>query len=493
MLFFRSSVPKSTHARIFRGATILTLSRVIGYALSFVRNIVLARMLTKADFGLSAAFATTILMLELSGRSGLPQLIIRSPRGEDSSFMASLQTLQLLGGLISAGLLLAFCQPMARLFGVPEAAGSFAALALIPLLNSLWHLDNSRLQRELNFWPVALTEVIPHIVITLAVWPVTLWLPDHRSIVFLLLTRAVLCLVVTHLLAMRPFRMGWDRSTIQETLAWAWPAVLSGVVVFASQQVNQMVVGGAFSVTQLAGYAIASSLANVPWFVIASVANSLLLPVLARSQSVPGLFESRLRLFLDLSALVGVMLFLPLALGGEELVRLLYGKNYVGCGKFMVLMSAGVTFRLLSLTGVLAAMARGDTRNELYANVWRCISLPLALLVVRIGGDPTTVAGCALAAEVVGFVATLQRLRRVISLGPKDFLPALLYLGGFMSLTVALLIGGVQLQRPAIQLLTGGTTLLLAMGFAAKVFPALLKQLFSFTSAIRQRPSPVSR
>ena len=487
MSLTRSSAPKSTHSRVFKGATLLTLSRVVGYGLSFVRNIVLARMLTKADFGLSGAFATTILMLELSGRAGLPQLIIRSPRGEDVSFMASLQTLQLLGGVISAALLLACSQPMARLFGVPDATGSFAALALIPFLNSLWHLDNSRQQRELNFWPVSLIEVVPQVVITLAVWPVTRWLPDHRSIVVLLLARAVLALAVTHLLAARPFRLGWDEPTISESLSWAWPFVLSGTVVFASQQANQMVVGGAFSVAQLAGYSIASSLTSIPWFIVATVAGALAMPVLARSQMVPKLLESRLRLLVELSAVIGVLLFISLSLSGEALIPLLYGKAYIGCGTYMVLMSAGVALRLFGLSGVLVAMARGDSRNELYANVWRCIVLPLALLAVRNGGSPATVAGCALLGEAAGVIVTLRRLRRVVTLTRAELLPAAGYLAGFMLLTVALLLGQVQRLGVGSQLLIAVATVLFALLVAAKLFPNLLSLFLSFGSALRPR------
>ena len=470
----------------------LTLSRVMGYALSFGRNIVLARMLTKADFGLSAAFATTVSLLELSGRFGLPFLVVQSPRGDCPRFLACLQAVQLLGGTVSALLLLALCQPMARLFGVPEATGSFAALALIPLINSLWHLDYAHSQRKLNFWPVALTEVIPHIVITLAVWPVTRWLPDHRSIVVLLFAKALLSLAVTHLWAERPFRLAWDRETAREIFRWAWPLGLSGLVLFASQQANQMVIGGAFSVSQLAGYAIAASLVSVPWFILVNVASALVLPVLVRSQSLAGLFERRLRLFLELSAVIAALLFVPLALCGEDLVRVLYGKAYVGCGTYMVILAAGVAFRLLGTAASLAALARADTRNELYGNLARCLSLPLALLAVWGGGDPATVAGCVLVGEVAGLVACLIRLRASITLSVKDMLLSVGYLCGFMAMAVALLGAGIQQSGMGIQLMVSAAVCAFALLTAAMLFPGLMQALTEFKAGVRRKAVPAA-
>ena len=234
-------------------------------------------------------------------------------------------------------------------------------------------------------------------------------------------------------------------------------------------------------------------LPRFPWFYVAGVASALVLPVLARSQGVPELFESRLRLLLELSVVIGVFLFVPLALGGEDLVPLLYGKAYVGCGAFMALMSAGVAFRLLGLSGILVAMARGDTRNELYANVWRCIVLPLSLLAVHNGGNPTTLAACALAGEIVGVGATLWRLRRVIKLSGRDVLPAVGYLAGFMILTVALLLARAQRMDLGVQLAITVATLLAAVLVAAKVFPGLWHFLLSSGSALRRRPDAAAQ
>lgn len=465
---------KRSNSTFLRGVTLVTFSRIFGYALSFVRNVVLARVLAKADFGLASAFATTVMMLEISARFGLPQLVIQSPRGDSPTFVASLHGVQLLAGSVSAVLLLALSHSMAVLFSAPSAAWGFAALALIPITNSFGHLDNARAQKHLNFLPISLTEIIPQVIVTAVVWPVTCWFPDYRSIVILMLSKSVIAQLISHTLAKQPYRIRWARQDLIEIAPWAWPFALSALVVFGSQQASQMVIGGAYSVSELAGYAISVSLVNVPWFIIGNVATSVALPFLARAKSDPRVFVERVRIYISLSTVVAVLFLIPFSLLGGDLVKLIYGKAYGDCGQYVLILALGIALRIFGTAGSLVAIARGDPRNELFANIWRCVSLPLSLVIVRYGNPPIAVAGCILVGEAFGLCASLFRLREVLMENLKEFITSTCYLIGFAGFTVCVIVGGASKMGFGTEVGVSITLIVVALLSAAMVFPRLV-------------------
>ena len=100
---------------------------------------------------------------------------------------------------------------MARLFGVPHTWWAFALLAVVPLSQGLSHLDISRRQRELDYLPLVLVDVVPQFVVTIAVWPLVVWFRDYRAILWLLIAKAVLGTALSFVFARRPYRWSWER------------------------------------------------------------------------------------------------------------------------------------------------------------------------------------------------------------------------------------------------------------------------------------------
>jgi O-antigen/teichoic acid export membrane protein len=419
--------------KLFRGTVILTAGQVAGYGLSFARNIILARLLAKADFGLAAAFGMTVSLLEVAGRMSFGQQVIQSKDGDSNTFQATAHAFQFVFAAAGAFLILCLSYPAAQVFKVPEAAWAFAMLAVVPLARGLEHLDYSRQQRELNYLPAVLCELVPQAMITLAAWPLAVWLGDFSVIVWLMIGKAVLGILMTHLLARRPYRWAWQTDYVKGMWAFGWPLLLTGLLVFASQQADQLVVGAFLSLDDLAAYALALSLVSIPWFIVAQVGSSLMLPILSRAQEDPERFRRHYRTCVEFTAVGAVFLTLPLIVAGGQLVTLFYGPKYVGTGVLMAFLGAASGVRFLRFTPAIASMARADTMNQLYSNVWRGLSLPLAAAAALLGGGVALVAACALVAELVAAVVSVMRLRQRHGVPFRDTLGAAAYLLCFVT------------------------------------------------------------
>ena len=76
-------------AQIFRGSALLTLNEVLGNVCIFIRNFVLARVLTKSDFGIAATLTVVISLLEIGGRMALGQQLVRAKNGEERDYVGT--------------------------------------------------------------------------------------------------------------------------------------------------------------------------------------------------------------------------------------------------------------------------------------------------------------------------------------------------------------------------------------------------------------------
>ena len=465
--------------QLLRCTMLLTLGQVTSYGLSFIRNVILARMLTKVDFGLAAMFGMTLSLLEVSGRMSFGQQIIQSKDGNAESFQATSHTFQFMLSVIGAFLVAALSHPLAYAFKVPHFAWAFSLLAFVPLARGFENLDYFRQQRELNYLPVVLCELVPQTVVTLAAWPLAVWLGDFRVIIWVMLGKAGLGILMTQWLARRPYRWAWRRDYMKVMWIFGWPLLLNGLLMFASQQADQVIVGAFLSLNELAPYALVLSLVSIPWFVFGQVGSSILLPILSRIQDEPERFRCKYRAGVEYAGVGAVILMLPLIVAGEQLVTILFGPKYVGTGPLMALLGAAAAVRFLRFVPSVAAMARADTMNQLYSNIWRSLGLPLAFAVAALGGGVNMIAACALLAELVASGFSVLQLRRCQGVPLRDTAGAAIYVLGFVAVGLVTVCLGASHWSICLAAVAALTMLVFSIVFAWISFPNLARMVQS--------------
>ena len=416
---------------------ILFSSQIVNYGCSFARNLILARLLTKADFGIAATCSLAISLLEMSGKLGLGKQIVQSKFGEDPDFKATSQSFLLLSGLASSIILASIAWPFANAFGIPNAAPALAALAIIPLLIGLSNQSVAIQQRTYNFTPSALCESIPQILITAATWPMCLLLEDYRAMIALLITKAFLSLAMTHIVSKHPFRFGWDRLFALQMWSFGWPLILNSFVLFAAQQADKALVGSLLSLETLAGYSIAFTLANIPWSIYAATLSPIMLAQLSKAQGRQRSFIHKYKQFTQLSASAAILAICPMILLGEHIVTFVYGSRYTGTGSILSVFAIATSLRFLRLAPTAAATARADTINYLNTNLVRSISLPLAATALLSGLGPISAAACSIIGEIASVIYSSFRLHSKQEIPLRyTLLPLVLVLGVCLITTV---------------------------------------------------------
>jgi O-antigen/teichoic acid export membrane protein len=459
----------------------ITSGQIIAYTLSFVRNLILARVLNMADFGLAAIFWLALSMFELTGRLALGQQLIQSPDGDSEHFLNTAHGFQFFVGVLNTLALLALCVPMAHLFKVPEKAWAFALLSLFPFLRGVGNLDLQRRQRQFDFMPSIWAEIIPQAVVAALTWPIGKWIGDFRAVLVLVLLKDLLYTLLTHRLAKCSYRWAWDPSLVRSMWRFGWPLIINGLLIFAAQQGDQMIVASGYSLEVLGLYSAGASLIAVPFFVIAHASSALILPLLSPLQRAPELFIREYRTCVQLCALGAALTMVPFVAAGEQILKLVYGAKFTGAGSIMAILAVACAFRFLRIAPATAALARADTQNQMISNGCRIISVALAGGMAIVGASVEAVAASGVVGEIAALIASSYRLKSHQGVSIREAWRPVGYLAANLAIAWAMVWAGIHnwplSSAAGIVLLLIGASLLTAYW----LFPVSFGRLWSST------------
>jgi len=398
---------------VLRGAALLFAGQALGQAASFVRNLVVARMISAADFGIASTFAISIGLLDMLGDLAVDKLLVQAKDGDDARMQSAAQFVQALRGLVAGAALFLLAGPIAAAFGVPDARWAFQALGLVPAINGFAHLDVRRFQREMRYLPCTAVDAAPQIVATLAAWPLALWLGDYRVALACALLQAATTTALSHAFADRRYSWSRDRGVVARIFRFGWPLVVNAILMCAIFQGDRVVVASSYSLAELGAYSLAFSIAFVPTQILARVATAVSLPLLSRDQDDPERFRRRAAVCAQTIAFATALVIVPLVGAGGPLITGLFGDKYVAAVAVLPWLAAMQGVRMLRVAPVLTAMARADTVNSMLSNVWRTTALGAMAVAAAKHMELRWIAAAGLGGEIVAFLYSTGRLRRL--------------------------------------------------------------------------------
>lgn len=377
------------------GAAILALGQAATQASSFARNIILARLISPADFGIAALFAMTLQVVEMLTNVAAETFLVQSEDGNEPELQSTLHFFRAVRGLCSGVAIFLLGGAIASLFGMPQAGWAFRCVGLIPLLRGLSHLDITRFKRELRFTPSVTAEAGSSWLATIAIVPIAFWLRDYRAMLIVLVGQGFIAMVLSHVLAQRKFRLAWDSHYWRRLVLFGWPLTVNGLLMFGIFQGDRIVVGSAsqlfsesrFTLTDLGMYSAAFSLAQAPTMMIANAATSLFLPMLSRLQDAADAFRDQYILCHQGVCTAGAITSVFFLTGGKAVVTLLFGARYATGSIVIGLIGVMWALRIVRVAPTVGSLAIGDTKNSMWSNMVRGVGIVAMVIVASRGGE----------------------------------------------------------------------------------------------------------
>lgn len=398
--------PRSLGSAVTRALGWSTLAQILGRVFNLGVGLVLARLLTKEDFGVYAVALVAINLLIVVNDLGIISAIIRW-QGDVRKVAGTAATVSLVFSVLAFAAAVAGAPAFAEAMGSPEATNLVRVIAIAILVDGWSAVPQAVIVREFRNDRLAYAELGGF----LAGVPVTLGLAvagaGPWSIVAGRVVTAVVVAVIVVIAAPFRVRPSYDRATAVALVRFGAPLALSAVVSQAVLNVDYIVVGRSLGSEDLGVYLLAFNLSSWPANIITTAVARVAFAGFSR------LAEDRSRLATAIPRAIGVAMAVlvpmvtTLAVLAPEVIEFLYGRKWAPAAtplRFLLILGG---MRIVMDLLVDLTIADGRPRTALAVrSAWLVAVVP----ALAVGAEADGLRGVGIAHVLVASIVVLPLL-----------------------------------------------------------------------------------
>ena len=361
---------------VVRGVAWTMLARWSGQIVSWAGVILLARVLSKADYGLVGMAGLYLGLVRILTDGGLATSIVALRRLSQHE-IAQFNAVALLFGLAGAVLTLLAAVPAGWFFRAPALPPVMALLSVTALISSIRLVPGAVLQRDLRFRALAaidsgqgLATTLTTIALALAGW-------RYWSLVAGGLVGNTVGVILTLALA----RQGLARPRIASLgryVAFTRELLIGRVAWYVYTNADFLVAGRMLGPAALGAYSFAWNIASVPVEKVTALVQRVSSAAFARLRDDRAAM-GRMLLRLTEGLLVGTLpASIGMALVAQDFVPLYLGPGWEETILPLQILAGYAAFRAVVTLLPQVLTMLGDTRFLMYNALGRAVALPLA-------------------------------------------------------------------------------------------------------------------
>ena len=380
-------------------------SAVATALLQLAIGVLLARLLSPADFGMTGLALITLGLAQSFTNHGVGGAVVQRATLTQRHIRVGF-TFSVLFALAMAAAIAAAADTVAVVVRNPSVSPLLRALSLGLPLRAVGVVGEALLRRQLDFKRLFLVDAgslalgYGVVAVTLASLGFGAWSLVWGSLCQTALASAGQFSVVRH--SVRPL-IAWHE--LVDLLRFGLGAAISRTVNFAALQGDKVVAGRWMGAASLGLYERAYALMQLPTTYVAVVMTGVLFPALAQVQDEPARLRRGYLVATQFTALIAAPAMVGIMVSAPYLVPVLYGPKWDGAVVPLQILCAAGYFRALYHLGTAVLQGVGRVYSELLIQVlYACLVIGGSLLAMVFG-----VAGVAAAVGVailVMFVAT---------------------------------------------------------------------------------------
>lgn len=372
----------SSKSRVFTGVIWSSIQRFGTMIISFVSNIVLARLLLPSDFGIIGMLVLFIAIANIFVDSGLGSALIqkKEPSHKDYStvFWANLAI------SLFFYILLYACAPyISRFYKMPILCSVLRIEGIVLFLNSFCLIQTTILRKELDFKKLSIANIVGNIIgtivgVILAYWGYGVW----SLVVRMLVVSLVTVFMLWGISKWRP-SFTFSLGSFKELFDFGGFILLSSIVTSISNNIQTLIIGKLFSPGVLGTYTQAKQLRDIPSMSISSIISQVLYPFFSNNQENNHKIGRTLNFSIYITAYITSAIVAILILVSKPLIIILYTDRWIGAvGMFQILCVGGL-FLAVQDINYYAVAAKGKSRTLFLFNL---IQVGFGIILMLFGG-----------------------------------------------------------------------------------------------------------
>ena len=364
----------ATGGQIAKGAAWMMGFKLFDKSIGLISTLVLARVLTPADFGLVAMATAVVALLELMGAFGFDSALIQR-QNTDRRHYDTAWTFNVMFGVSIAIMLVLMAAPAAGFYREPRLTLMLPALAVGALIGGFENVGTVAFRKDLNFS----MEFKFLLAKRLAAFTVTVSLAlTYRSFWALIAGTVVGKLIAVFIsYRLHPYRPRLTLAARADLLHFSKWIFISNLIQFLHSRSTDFILGRTVGSHGLGIYNIAAEIAVMPSTELIAPLNRAVFPAYARLAVVPDKLQER---FLEVFGIISLLAF-PVAVGlfclSGLIVNILLGQQWLEAVPIMQIIGLAGLIGALQSNMYLVILAMGQPKaNTILAASILLVSLP---------------------------------------------------------------------------------------------------------------------
>jgi len=385
------------------------------YGAQFIVMIILARLLTPADFGLIAMLLVFTSIGALLVDSGFSTALIQrqSTNADDETTVFLIST----GASVFVAILLWFAAPViADFYSQPKLIPLTRLLLFVLPLGALASVPDALLTKQLNFKARAKAEIFASffsgVVAVILAWRgFGVWSLAWQGIV-LISVRALLLWLYS---GWRP-RGRFHSASFRNLFGFGSYMLMSSLLDTISIRLQSLLIGRLFNSETLGYYTLAQNTQQAPTSFMGSLLNRVGLPVFSTVANQPDKLLGALRLSLRTAMFLFVPCMLGIAVIAKPLISILYGTRWEPAAPILTILALSAVFWPLHILNLAAFNAQGRSKLFFRLALIKKIVM-IGLVCVSSPGGPLAIACAVLASSVFSVMINTWYSKKLLNYG----------------------------------------------------------------------------
>lgn len=345
--------------KLAKGTAWIAGARAATNALGFLSTLVLARLLTPADFGLVALGTTMLAILTSVTDLSLTSALVQHKDPEDYHFHSA-WTLQVLRGMILATVFGLVSIPASHAFHEPRLIGVMIVLSGSVFLQGLSNPRAIMLTRNLVFWQQFMLQVGAKLTALIVATAIAFYFKSYWALVWGTVAGQIVALILSY--TVLPFRPRLSLRGGRDLIGFSVWLTFGQMINTINWKSDQLFIGAYLGRTALGHYTVGDNLAVIPTRELTSPITQTLFPAFSRIRGD----APRLREAYQKSQAFVTAVALPAGVGtaliAYPLVELTMGAKWLPSVFIIQALAAVFAFQTLGSLSQPLAMATGNTR-----------------------------------------------------------------------------------------------------------------------------------
>ena len=333
--------------KIIKGVSWIAAIRVVTRVLSFIKTLVIARILSPNDFGLFGIATLVLTFVEIFTETGVNVFLVQEKEYTDH-YISTAWSVSILRGLIIAVVIASTSVLVAAFFRAPLASQLLLFISLVPLARGFINPSIVKFQKELLFnkefyyrTSIFLVEVIVTSVLVILTHNV-------YSLIFGLLISVVFEIIISFMIIGPRPSLSFDLEKFKKVIGYGKWITASTILNYFYQHGDDIAVGRLLGTASLGTYDMAYRISLIPLSDIGDVVARVTFPVYVKiADDLERLRRAFIRSALSVLILVSpigiVLFFFP-----QEIIQLVLGEKWL---------PAADVLRVLAIFGIIRALS----------------------------------------------------------------------------------------------------------------------------------------